>query len=118
VKYAITPTDRQAVGLWQVLALTALLLLSAGCNQSGSSATAALLPDRPDCLPNLTLTDKFGHPINLMSLRGKPLLLGFSYLLGDPSHLIMYLKSLSSARMAICSTNICTTPTLCESLAT
>jgi protein SCO1/2 len=79
VKYAITPTNRRAVCLWQVLALTALLLLSAGCNQNSSLAIAALSPDRPDCLPNLTLTDKFGHPINLMSLRGKPLLFDFFY---------------------------------------
>ena len=79
MKSAIGQTSRGSSDIRQVVALAALLLLCAGCNQNSSPATADLLPDRPDCLPNLTLTDKFGHPINLMSLRGKPLLFDFFY---------------------------------------
>lgn len=79
MKLTIMRSDRRSPHIWQVLALAASLLLCASCNQNNSPATAALPPDRPDCLPNLTLTDKFGHPINLMSLRGKPLLFDFFY---------------------------------------
>lgn len=72
-------TSRRSSDIRQVVVLVALLLLCTSCNQNSAPATAALPSDRPDCLPNLTLTDKFGHPINLMSLRGKPLLFDFFY---------------------------------------
>jgi protein SCO1 len=62
-----------------ILVLAALALGFAGCNQNSSSATTAPSIDRPDCLPNLTLTNKYGNPVNMASLRGKPLLFDFFY---------------------------------------
>ena len=72
-------TSRRSSDIRQIVVLVALLLLCTSCNQNSAPATAALPSDRPDCLPNLTLTDKFGHQVNLMSLRGKPLLFDFFY---------------------------------------
>ncbi|HTT75421.1 MAG TPA: SCO family protein [Candidatus Binataceae bacterium] len=63
-----------------IMAFASLVfLLVAGCNRNSSSATTASSADEPYCLPSLTLTNKFGTPVNLVSLKGKPLLFDFFY---------------------------------------
>ena len=62
-----------------ILILTTFAFWFAGCDQNSSSATAAASVDRPDCLPDLTLTNKYGNPVDMSSLRGKPLLFDFFY---------------------------------------
>jgi protein SCO1 len=60
-----------------VVGMTLLMFLLTGCNRNSESP--ALSVDRPDCLPNLILTDKFGNPVDLVALRGKPILFDFFY---------------------------------------
>jgi protein SCO1 len=62
-----------------VVGMALLMTLLTCCNRNSESLSAALSLDRPDCLPNLILTDKFGNQVNLVSLRGKPILFDFFY---------------------------------------
>jgi protein SCO1 len=62
-----------------VVGMALLTFLFIGCNRNSESLSSALSVDRPDCLPNLILTDKLGNQVNLVSLRGKPLLFDFFY---------------------------------------
>jgi protein SCO1/2 len=59
--------------------MTLLMFLLTDCNRNSELLSSALSVDRPDCLPNLILTDKFGNQVNLVSLRGKPILFDFFY---------------------------------------
>jgi len=61
-----------------VIALMIVPVMIAACNQNTSTSSLSSA-DRPDCLPNLILTDQFGKPVNLSSLRGKPVLFDFFY---------------------------------------
>jgi protein SCO1 len=62
-----------------VVATTLLVFLLIGCNRNSDSSLYASSVDRPDCLPNLILSDQFGNQVNLASLRGKPILFDFFY---------------------------------------
>jgi protein SCO1 len=62
-----------------VVGTALLMFLLTGCNRNSELLSSALSVDRPDCLPNLILTDKFGNQVNLVSLRGKPILFDFFY---------------------------------------
>lgn len=42
-------------------------------------ARAFAVSKRADCLPNVTLTDQYGKPVSLASLKGKPVLVDFIY---------------------------------------
>ena len=64
--------------------LTSMLVI-AGCskgkvNQVSSADSGAYPPtSKSDCLPGLTLTDQFGKPVLLSSLKGRPILFDFIY---------------------------------------
>ena len=59
-----------------LVTLSILALLMAGCGGDRGSYTAA---NQADCLPAITLTDQFGQPLTLSTLRGKPVLVDFIY---------------------------------------
>lgn len=61
-----------------VVGMALLMFLLTGCNRNSELLSASSV-DRPDCLPNLILTDKCGNQVNLVSLRDKPILFDFFY---------------------------------------
>jgi len=61
------------------LALFAAFTIVSACNRAPENPAAFPPSTSNDCLPNLTLTDQSGKPINLPSLKGKPALFDFIY---------------------------------------
>jgi cytochrome oxidase Cu insertion factor (SCO1/SenC/PrrC family) len=59
------------------IGLAAALLLISGCKNQVAGRYPITYDS--DCLPNITLTDQYNHPISLASLRGKPVLFDFIY---------------------------------------
>jgi protein SCO1/2 len=50
-----------------------------GCNRADEEPGRYPITYQTDSLPNLTLTDQYGQPLPLASLRGKPVLFDFIY---------------------------------------
>jgi protein SCO1/2 len=57
----------------------ALALIASACHRQPPRIGAYTATDTKDCLPDLTLTDQFGKPVSLASLKGKPVLFDFIY---------------------------------------
>jgi len=62
-----------------VVGVMLLVFFLPGCNSNTESSSSALSVERPDCLPNLILSDQFGNQVSLALLRGKPILFDFFY---------------------------------------
>ena len=76
---------RRAPGRARYYALSLLIFLTGalfglvGCNRASEEPGKYPIAYRTDSLPNLTLTDQYGHQLSLGSLRGKPVLFDFIY---------------------------------------
>src|SRR5271156_4719511 len=72
---------RTSLAAFLYLASLVLISVLAACDRPdardrpGDYAAAS----RADCLPDLTLTDQFGHDVSLASLKGRPVLVDFIY---------------------------------------
>jgi protein SCO1/2 len=49
------------------------------CQWARAKADTLGASNQKDCLPNLTLTNQYGKPVSLASLKGKPVLVDFIY---------------------------------------
>jgi protein SCO1 len=70
--------SRGSVSFFLIVFATALLALS-GCNRTGEESGAYPVNYQTSSLPDVTLTDQYGHQVPLASLKGKPLLFDFIY---------------------------------------
>jgi protein SCO1 len=62
-----------------LMVVTAALFGLSGCNRTGQESGKCAVTYQTDSLPDLTLTDQYGHQLSLASLRGKPVLFDFIY---------------------------------------
>ena len=62
--------------LLTAIAFATLMLGGCGSNPEIGSYPAA---NKSDCLPDITLVDQNGNPVNLASLKGEPVLIDFVY---------------------------------------
>ena len=53
--------------------------VDSGCNRTGEESGAYPIAYNTSGLPNVTLTDQYGQPVPLASLKGKPVLFDFIY---------------------------------------
>ena len=60
-----------------LIVVTAALFGLSGCNRTGEEPGKYAVTYQTDSLPDLTLTDQYGHQLSLASLRGKPVLFDF-----------------------------------------
>jgi protein SCO1 len=62
-----------------LIVLTVASLAVVGCNRTGTERGVYPVEYQTDGLPNLTLTDQYGHPLSLATLKGQPVLFDFIY---------------------------------------
>jgi len=62
-----------------LIVVTAALFGLSGCNRTGETSGKYAVTYQTYSLPDLTLTDQYGHQLSLASLRGKPVLFDFIY---------------------------------------
>ena len=62
-----------------VALMIAMMLVSGGCNNNTEAPAQYSAASQTDCLPDLKLLDKYGQPLSLASLKGKPILFDFFY---------------------------------------
>src|SRR5579864_6168604 len=70
--------SRGGASFFLIVFATALLALS-GCNRTGEESGAYPVNYQTSSLPDVTLTDQYGHQVPLASLKGRPLLFDFIY---------------------------------------
>jgi len=59
--------------------MLALVITAGGCNNNTESASRFSAAGQDDCLPDIKLTDQYGRPVQLASLKGRPVLFDFFY---------------------------------------
>jgi protein SCO1 len=62
-----------------LIVVTAALFGLCGCDRTAEEPGKYAVTYQTDSLPDLTLTDQYGHQLSLESLRGKPVLFDFIY---------------------------------------
>jgi protein SCO1 len=62
-----------------LIVLTVASLAVVGCNRTGTERGVYPVEYQTDGMPNLTLTDQYGHPLSLAALKGQPVLFDFIY---------------------------------------
>jgi protein SCO1 len=72
---------RTSLAAFLYLASLVLISVLAACDRPDASDRPGdyAAASRADCLPDLTLTDQFGHDVSLASLKGRPVLVDFIY---------------------------------------
>ena len=73
------PGGARTAGSYLLIALTLASLAVVGCNRTGTERGVYPIEYHTDGLPNLTLTDQYGHPLSLVALKGRPVLFDFIY---------------------------------------
>ena len=66
-------------GSYLLIALAVASFAVFGCNRTGTERGVYPVEYHTDGLPNLTLTDQYGHPLSLAALKGQPVLFDFIY---------------------------------------
>ena len=59
--------------------MLALVMTAGGCNNNTASVSRFSAAGHDDCLPDIKLTDQYGQPVRLASLKGRPVLFDFFY---------------------------------------